>query len=160
MSEKSKIKDFLIYYISQRVIIFPINEYLPIITKNIIRDFDEWDLLKDKLITQKEKYFKFFLEKELDKILESFIIIFRDLNIKIFTIYKEDIIINSEYSKYFMKYSEFGKNIKTIIKKKTKYFKEIKNPLLFNNTEGYYKSIRLGVASGEDLEFFSKNFKY
>ena len=126
MSEKSKIKDFLIYYISQRVIIFPINEYLPIITKNIIRDFDEWDLLKDKLITQKEKYFKFFLEKELDKLLESFILIFRDLNIKIFTIYKEDIIINSEYSKYFMNYSEFGKNIKTIIKKKTKYFKKIK----------------------------------
>ena len=29
-----------------------------------------------------------------------------------------------------------------------------------NNTEGYYKSIRLGVPSGEDLEFFSKNFKY
>ncbi len=71
MSEKSKIKDFLIYYISQRVIIFPINEYLPIITKNIIRDFDEWDLLKDKLITQKEKYFKFFLEKELKELMEK-----------------------------------------------------------------------------------------
>jgi hypothetical protein len=76
--KKLKIKDFLIYYISQRVIIFPIYEYLPIIANNIIRDFEEWDLLKDKKITQKEKYFKFFLEKELDKLLETFIIIFKD----------------------------------------------------------------------------------
>ena len=60
MSEKTKIKDFLIYYISQRVIVFPLDDYLSILADNIIRDFDEWDLLEDKLITQKEKYFKYF----------------------------------------------------------------------------------------------------
>ena len=83
MSEKTKIKDFLIYYISQRVIVFPLDEYLPLLANNIIRDFEEWDLLEGKLITQKEKYFKYFLEKELDILLNLFIIIFKDLNIKI-----------------------------------------------------------------------------
>ncbi len=158
MSEKTRIKDFLIYYISQRVIIFPIDEYLPIIANNIIRDFEEWDLLNGKTITQKEKYFKFFLNKELDKLLETFIIIFRDLNIKIFTIYRNS-SLSSEYSQYFMNIEEFGNNIKKILKKKTKYYKEIKNDSLFMNTEGYYKNIRVGIPTGEDLDFFAKNFK-
>jgi hypothetical protein len=158
MSEKTRIKDFLIYYISQRVIIFPIDEYLPIIANNIIRDFEEWDLLNGKTITQKEKYFKFFLNKELDKLLETFIIIFRDLNIKIFTIYRNS-SLSSEYSQYFTNIEEFGNNIKKILKKKTKYYKEIKNDSLFMNTEGYYKNIRVGIPTGEDLDFFAKHFK-
>jgi hypothetical protein len=158
MSEKTRIKDFLIYYISQRVIIFPIDEYLPIIANNIIRDFEEWDLLNGKTITQKEKYFKFFLNKELDKLLETFIIIFRDLNIKIFTIYRNS-SLSSEYSQYFMNIEEFGNNIKKILKKRTKYYKEIKNDSLFMNTEGYYKNIRVGIPTGEDLDFFAKHFK-
>lgn len=158
MSEKTKIKDFLIYYISQRVIIFPIDEYLPIIANNIIRDFEEWDLLNGKTITQKEKYFKFFLNKELDKLIETFIIIFRDLNIKIFTIYRNS-SLSSEYSQYFTNIEEFGNNIKKILKKKTKYYKEIKNDSLFMNTEGYYKNIRVGIPTGEDLDFFAKHFK-
>lgn len=158
MSEKLKIKNFLIYYISQRVIIFPIYEYLPIIANNIIRDFEEWDLLKDKKITQREKYFKFFLEKELDKLLETFIIIFKDLNIKIFTIYKKDTSLSYEYSKYFINHNEFGNIVKNIIKKKTKYFKEINNNSLFNNIEGYYKNIKVGIPNGDDMEFFSKYF--
>lgn len=158
MSEKTKIKDFLIYYIAQRVIIFPIDEYLPIIANNIIRDFQEWDLLDNKIITQKEKYFKFFLNKELDKLLETFIIIFKDLNIKIFTIYRNS-SLSSEYSVYFKNTEDFGKNINKILKKKTKYFKNIKNNSLFMNTEGYYKNIKVGVPTGEDLDFFARHFK-
>jgi hypothetical protein len=155
MLEKTKIKNFLIYYISQRIIIFPIYEYLPILANTIIRDFQEWDLLEGKKITQKEKYFKYFLEKELDKILETFIILFKDLNIKIITVYKET-LLNSEYSEYFLNYENFSNIVKYKIKKKTKYFKEIKNDSLFLNTEGYYKNIRVGVPSGEDIEFFYK----
>lgn len=155
MSEKTKIKDFLIYYISERIIIFPIYEYLPILANTIIRDFQEWDLLDGKKITQKEKYFKYFLEKELDKILETFIIIFKDLNIKIITVYKE-VLLNSEYSEIFINPERFSNIVKYTIKKKTKYFREIKNDSLFLNTKGYYKNIRVGVPSGEDLEFFLK----
>ena len=157
MSEKTKIKDFLIYYISQRVIVFPLDEYLPILANNIIRDFEEWDLLDGKLITQKEKYFKYFLEKELDILLNLFIIIFKDLNIKILTIYK-DTKLSSEYSKYFINKDEFGNNIKKLYKKKkTKYFISIKeNNTLFQKTEGTYKGLKVGIPNGDDLEFFEK----
>lgn len=155
MQEKTKIKDFLIYYISERIIVFPLDEYLPILANNIIRDFNEWDLLENKLITQKEKYFKYFLEKELDMLLNLFIIIFKDLNVKILTIYK-DSVLNSEYSKYFINPEEFGNNIKKLYKKKTKYFKNIKDKKLFSKTEGTYKGLKIGIPSGEDLEFFKK----
>lgn len=157
MSEKTKIKDFLIYYISQRVIVFPLDEYLPILANNIIRDFEEWGLLEDKLITQKEKYFKYFLEKELDMLLNLFIIIFKDLNIKILTIYK-DSILSSEYSKYFINYEEFGNTVKKLYKKKkTKYFISIKEKdSLFQKTQGIYKGLKVGIPEGEELEFFAK----
>jgi hypothetical protein len=157
MSEKTKIKDFLIYYISQRVIVFPLDEYLPILANNIIRNFQEWDLLEDKRITQREKYFKYFLEKELDTILNLFIILFKDLNIKILTIYK-DTKLSSEYSKYFINSDEFGNNIKKLYKKKkTKYFRSIKDKdSLFKETKGTYKGLKVGIPSGEDLEFFAK----
>jgi hypothetical protein len=108
MLEKSKIKEHLLIYLNQRVIIFKIDEYLSHIADNIIRDMDEWGLIGNKKITQREKYFKFFLEKELDKILESFIILFRDLNIKIYTIYKNN-TLSIEYSEYFEDINKFGK---------------------------------------------------
>jgi hypothetical protein len=159
MLEKSKIKEHLLIYLNQRVIIFKIDEYLSHIADNIIRDMDEWGLIGNKKITQREKYFKFFLEKELDKILESFIILFRDLNIKIYTIYKNN-TLSIEYSEYFEDINKFGNNIKNILKKKTKYFKYINNnKLLFNNTLGYYKTIKVGIPNGDDLEFFNKYIK-
>ena len=157
MSEKTKIKDFLYYYSSHRVILFPIYEYLPNLADNIIQDFNEWGLLEDKLITQREKYFKFFLEKQLDKILESFIILFKDLNIKIFSLYKET-QLSSEYSQYFKEPDKFCKNIKKFLKNKTKHFKDIKNHSLSLNYKGYYKNIKLGDPTGEDLELLIKLF--
>jgi hypothetical protein len=155
MIEKKKIKDFLIYYIAQRVIVFPLDDYLPILADNIIRSFMEWDLLDNKLITQREKYFKYFLEKELDTLLNLFIIIFKDLNVKIFTIYKNN-TLSSEYSEYFIDPINFGNIVKKVYKKKTKYYKELKNNDLFLSTEGSFKGLRVGVPTGDDLEFFSK----
>jgi len=156
MSEKNKIKDFLIYYISERIIIFPLYEYLPVIANNIIRNLNEWDLLDGKLITQREKYFKFFLEKELDTILNLFIILFKDLNVKILTIYK-DSSLSDEYSEVFINYKSFSNTVKNLYKKKTKYFIELKDDnLLFLKTEGIYKGLRVGVPNGDDLEFFIK----
>ena len=91
--------------------------------------------------------------------MESFIIIFRDLNIKIYTIYKNN-TLSIEYSEYFEDINKFGNNIKNILKKKTKYFKYINNnKLLFNNTLGYYKTIKVGIPNGDDLEFFNKYIK-
>jgi hypothetical protein len=58
MLEKTKIKDFLIYYIPQRIIIFPIYQYLPILADTIIKDLEDWDLIKqNKRISYKEKIF-------------------------------------------------------------------------------------------------------
>jgi hypothetical protein len=154
MLEKPKIKDFLIYYIPQRVIILPIYRYLPILADTIIKDLEDWDLIKEgKLISYKEKYFKFFLEKELDKILDTNIILFKDLKLKIYNIGK-DTELPEYYSQYFQYPNNFSNIINNTIKKKTKYFRQIKDDSLFTNTEGYYNNIKVGTPSGEDLEFF------
>ena len=153
-----KIKDYLIFYPTERIIIFPIHEYLPVIISTIINDYDEWGLLDKKKITQKEKYFKFFLEKKIDKIIDSFIILFRDLNIKIYSVYKENIdnILHNE--EYALDYTLFYKNVIKMFKKKTKYIKN--NNFLFLNYKGFYKNIRVGICNGNDLEFFLKLKKY
>jgi hypothetical protein len=157
MSEKTKIKDFLVYYISERIIIFPIYQYLPILADTIIKDLEDWDLTKDgKLISYREKYFKYFLEKELDKILETIKLLFKDLKVKIYTIHK-DSELPEYYSQYFEYPNKFSNIVNKIIKKKTKYFREIKNEELFTNTEGVYKTIKVGVPTGDDLEFFHNN---
>ena len=157
MLEKTKIKDFLIYYIPQRIIIFPIYQYLPILADTIIKDLEDWDLIKqDKLISYKEKYFKFFLEKELDKILDTNIILFKDLKLKIYNIGK-DTELPEYYSQYFKYPNNFSKIVNNTINKKTKYFRQIKDDGLFSQTEGFYKNIKVGVPSGEDLEFFHNN---
>jgi hypothetical protein len=154
MSEKTKIKDFLIYYIPQRVIIFPIYQYIPILANTIIKDLEDWDLIKEgKLISYKEKYFKFFLEKELDKIISTNIILFKDLKVKIYNIGK-DIELPEYYSQYFQHPNNFSNIVNNTINKKTKYFRKIKEDSLFSKTEGIYKNIKVGVPNGEDLEFF------
>jgi hypothetical protein len=154
MSEKTKIKDFLIYYIPQRVIIFPIYQYIPILADTIIKDLEDWDLIKEgKLISYKEKYFKFFLEKELDKIISTNIILFKDLKVKIYNIGK-DIELPEYYSQYFQYPNNFSNIVNNTINKKTKYFRKIKEDSLFSTTEGFYKNIKVGVPNGEDLEFF------
>lgn len=158
MSEK-KIKDLLIYYISERIIIFPIDDYIPTILNHIISNLNDWDLIKeDKPLSFKDKNFKYFLNKELDNILETIIIIFKDLKVKIYTVYNNS-ELPEEYSKIFENYKSFNKVIKNILNKKTKYFKYINNNSLFKNTKGVYKNIKVGEPTGDDLEFFLKNKK-
>lgn len=154
MLEKTKIKDFLIYYIPQRIIIFPIYQYIPILANTIIKDLEDWGLIKEgKLISYKEKYFKFFLEKELDKIISTNIILFKDLKVKIYNIGK-DIELPEYYSQYFQYPNNFSNIVNNTINKKTKYFRKIKEDCFFSKTEGVYKNIKVGVPTGEDLEFF------
>ena len=151
-----KIKDYLIFFPKERVILFSLHDYIHIIANNLISDYDNWGLLDNKLITQKEKYFLFFLEKNIDKIIESFIILFRDLNIKIYTIYKKEYLIDDKYYKFFKDKDTFYKKVLKIFKKKTKYIREVNNNCLVSKFEGIYKNIKIGIPSGEGLEFLLK----
>ncbi|NBO22907.1 hypothetical protein EBU94_06185, partial [bacterium] len=65
----------------------------------------------------------------------------------------------SEYKQYFKEPDKFCKNVKKILKNKTKYFKDIKDNSLSLKYKGYYKNIKLGDPTGEDLEFLLKIFK-
>jgi hypothetical protein len=148
-----KIKDYLIFFPKERVILFPIHEYFPIIANTIIKDYDEWGLLENKIITQREKYFNFFLEKKLDKILESFILLFRDLNIKIYTVYNKNYKIVPIHKKYIENIDNLYNNLIKKLRKKTKYIKKIEESCNFNNFEGHFRGIKIGIPSGENIEF-------
>lgn len=155
-----KIKRLLIFYLKYRVIIFPVHEYLPNLADNIIKQFKDWELdaavNENKRITQKEKYFKYFLEREIDSILGTFKIMFKDVNVKILTVYKEK-HLHRDYQIWFEDYTKFSSNVKKVFKKKTKYFKEIKNDkLLFNNYKGEFKGLKCGEPTGEEIEFLQK----
>jgi hypothetical protein len=155
METEVKIKNLLIYYLKYRTIVFPIHEYLPHLADNIIKNFKEWGL-EDNLITQKEKYFKYFLEKEIDVILDMFKMMFHRLNVKILTVYKET-SLDKEYQIWFENSDLFSTSVKKIFKKKTKYFKELKKcNLLFKNYKGEFKSIKCGEPTGEEIEFLQK----
>ena len=44
-----------------------------------------------------------------------------------------------------------------MLKKKTKYFKYVKKDnLLFINTQGIFKGIKIGSPNGEEIEFLQK----
>lgn len=151
-----KIKKYLVYYMHQRVIIFPVQEYQEILVNQIIKNFIEWELLDTKLITCKEKYFKYFLEKEIDSILDTFRFIFSDLNVKILTVYNNR-ELSEDSRHWFEDPSKFNKSLIKILKQKTKYFKNVnKDNLLFINAEGEYKGIKIGNPSGAEIEFLQK----
>lgn len=153
---ETKIKHLLIFYLKYRIIIFPVHRYLPHLADNVIKQFKDWELVKDTRITQKEKYFKYFLEKEIDSILDIFKIMFKDVNAKILTIYKEK-HLQEDYQMWFEDYTKFSSNVKKVFKKKTKYFKEIKNDkLLFTNYKGEFKNLKCGEPTGEEIEFLQK----
>ena len=153
---ETKIKHLLIFYLKYRIIVFPVHEYLPHLADNIIKLFKDWELAEGTLITQKEKYFKYFLEKEIDSILDIFKIMFKDVNAKILTIYKEK-HLHKDYQMWFEDSTKFSSNVKKVFKKKTKYFKEIKNDkLLFNNYKGEFKNLKCGEPTGEETEFLQK----
>jgi hypothetical protein len=140
----------------QRVIIFPVHEYQEILVNQIIKNFIEWELLDTKLITCKEKYFKYFLEKEIDSILDTFRFIFSDLNVKILTVYNNR-ELSEDSRHWFEDPSKFNKSLIKILKQKTKYFKNVnKDNLLFINAEGEYKGIKIGNPSGAEIEFLQK----
>lgn len=148
-----KIIDHLIFFPKDNIIIFPINNYIPIIANTIINDYDEWGLLENKIITQKEKYFKFFLKNKLDKLINSFKILFRDYNIKIYTVYNKNYNILSIHKKYIENTDKFFLNIIKNLKNKTKYISEIDDTYTFEVSEDTFRGIKIGKYSGEIVEF-------
>lgn len=151
-----KIKNFLIYYLNYRLIVFPIHEYFPFLADAVIKQFNHWELLENCKITQKEKYFKYFLEKEIDFIIDFIKTVFKNLNIRILIVYKET-PLDKKYGAWFEDTFKFSRNVKNIVKKKTKYFKEIKKDnLLFINYKGEFKGFKCGDPSGEEIDFLEK----
>lgn len=154
------VRESLIVFLPQRVIIFPFykfgNEFLFRIFKNL----QEWDLLKDKKITGKEKYFKYFVEKEISSIINDITIIFKQLNIKIFTLQK-DFIIDSNLLNLIEDKDNLIKHINKIFLKLMgkKYFYKISTNLNFNPSNIMYKNLHCANPTGEEVEFVIKLLK-
>jgi len=154
------VKESLIVFLPQRVIIFPFykfgNEFLFKIFKNL----QEWDLLKNKKITGKEKYFKYFVEKEISSIINDITIIFKQLNIKIFTLQK-DFIVDSNLLNLIEDKDILIKHINKIFLKLMgkKYFHKISNNLNFNTSNIMYKNLHCANSTGEEVEFVIKLLK-
>ena len=79
-----RIKDVLVVYLQQRIIVFPLHFYFNTLMTRVLDRLSEWNLLSNKKqkFTGKEKYFKFFVEKEINDILLEIKIVYNNLNLK------------------------------------------------------------------------------
>lgn len=150
-----KIKDLLVVYLHQRIIIFPLHLCINQIVNEIFKKIDDWNLLREKkLISGKEKYFKFFLEKEILDILNSFDIFLKKLNVKIITVYKDNCKIKLDFAPFI---KDEKKIIKSIVKgfaKNTKhFFDKVPDKITFEQTNFSYKDLKVGCQNGETEEF-------
>ena len=152
-----KIKDVLVLYLQHRIIIFPLHLYINSLLNNVFKKIDEWGLLKpDRKLSGKEKYFKFFLEKEVIDMLSTFHHLFKKINIKTVTVFKTEDI------NYIADKNLIIKSIVNLFGKKTKYFiKDLPSQVSFEFSTFNYKGIKTGKLTGEVEEFFYslKDFK-
>jgi hypothetical protein len=152
-----KIKDTLVVYLQERIIIFPLHLYVNTLITRTLNRLHEWEILSKKKISGKESYFNFFLEKEILDILLEFKIVYKDLNLKIFTIFKNTFI--SPDNLEFLKEDNFV--LKSVIKmfKKhcSKYFiSNVSEKLKFESSDKKYKNIKCGNPTGDELDFLIK----
>lgn len=155
-----RLKDILVVYLSQRIVVFPLHLYINTLLTRVLDRLFEWNLLKNKKIKGKEKYFKFFVEKEINDILLEIKIVYKNLNIKIFTIYKKNYINNISIN-HIEYIEDLNQSINCIINqfKKIckKYFTEkIPENLNFNPSNKIYKGLKCGEPTGEEIEFLSR----
>ena len=150
-----KIKECLIIYLHHRIIIFPLHLYINFILNDIFRKIDNWGLLKEgKLISGKEKYFKFFLEKEIADILNNFTVIFKKLNVKILTVFNPNYEINLDFNSFIKDKDYLIKSLVKGFSKKTKYFTDkIPQKIKFEISDFKYKDLKVGKKLGEVEEF-------
>jgi len=151
------IKDHLVVHLPQRIIIFPFHNYLDSFLTRIVNKYTEWDLLKNKKITGREKYFKFFVEKEISDIIFDIRIVYQNYNIKILTVSKNytipDIFDNYIDNKEFV-----IKSIYKIFKKNcnTYFYDNIPDIFNFNTSGRFYKGLKCVDLTGEETEFIIK----
>jgi hypothetical protein len=152
-----RIRDTFIVYLQHRIIIFPLHEYLNSFIKRIIEKMDEWYLIKDKKISGKEKYFKFFVEKEINDILLEIKIVYKDLNLKVFTIFKNQENLSLDYEEFFEDKNLVIQSICKCFKKISKKYFSDKIPLnlKFNTSTNFYKKIKCGDPTGDEIEFLT-----
>lgn len=151
------IKDSLVIYLPQRIIIFPLHKYVNNLISRVLNRLHDWDFDISKKFTGRETYFKFFLEKEILDILTEIKIIFKNFNVKVFTFLKESLV--SDLNQEFL--SENNSVLKIIVKifKKVcgKYFiHKLSNNLNFKQGDKIYKNLKCGDPTGEELEFLVK----
>ena len=155
---KMKIKDSLVVYLPQRIIVFSLHNYFNTLITRILNKLYEWEVHPSKKFTGREYYFKFFAEKEILDILLEIKTVYKDLNIKIFTFYKTTEISNVNLE-YLNPENNVTKTIVSIFKKVCK--KYFCGPLPENlNFKGSstrkYKNISCGEPTGEECEFLIK----
>lgn len=151
-----RIKESLVVYLEQRVIVLPLHLYYNTLLTRVIDRLSDWNLLNKK-ITGKEKYFKFFVEKEIQDIILEIKIVYKELNLKILTVYKE--FTDFKYHTEFFEEKNFiSENICKICKKLfKKYFKILNSKNLnFNPSNKKFKGLNCGDPTGEEIEFLTK----
>lgn len=148
------IREILVVYLEQRIIIFPLHLYLKTLLVRIINRLTDWNLLNKK-ISGKEKYFKFFVEKEIQDIILEIKIVYKELNLKILTIYKDlkQIIFPDFFEENNFVLESICKICKKLFKK---YFKILNSENLnFFPTTIKFKGLNCGKLNGEELEFLT-----
>lgn len=150
-----KIKEILIVSLEQRIIILPLHLYLNSLLSRVLDRMGEWNLLNKK-ITGKEKYFKYFVEKEILDLILEIKIVYKELNLKILTILKKVII--QKNLEYFEENNSIIDTITSISKKLfKKYFKKIDSENLnFLPSDKKFKGLNCGQFTGEEIEFLTK----
>jgi len=153
-----KIKDTLVVFLQERVIIFPFHLYIDTFLTNILNKMYEWNLLSStKKISGEEKYFKYFVEKEISSIILDIKIVYKEYNFKIFSIFKDT--PQKLHSEEFLQDKEKVINsILRIFKKLCKkYFNQkIPQSINFKQSNKSYKGLAIGEPTGEEIEFLTK----
>ena len=145
-------------HLPQRIIIFPLHNILENFLIKIVNKYSEWDLLKNKKITGKEKYFKFFVEKEISDIITDIKIVYQNYNIKILTVYKDIIKTLSHLEEYYNDVDFVIKKIFKIFKNNcdTYFLGNVPESYFLNISNREYKGLRCVDFSGEETEFIIK----
>lgn len=157
---EGKVKDTLIVYLKEGIIVFPFHLYINKFLCKVLDKLFEWEITSSKKpkFSGREKYFKFFVEKEIKDILLEIKIIYKNLNLKVITIYNQNYEVNFDYSDLIENQTDIIKSIKKIYKNiAKKYFIEnLPQTLKFENDSHSYKGIKCGKPLGDEIEFLLK----
>ena len=152
-------KQYFCYYLKDNILIFDVFDYIEELAADYIDYCDEWQLLKNGIVSAKNIRIREFIQL---KISDAFISIndkSSKLNCKVLCFYREKSNLNI-WSTYFEDPSRFIKIAKRQLKQRLLNFIEIEsiNPL-FQTIKGKFNDIPCVIPSGEDEEFLAKTKK-